>query len=159
MNRTVATLISLFIPLASIAKAGIADVAEEDPSLFMMMVIIILAFVIMMLAGIIIICLVAGIVMLLVGAGILSLSVFAGWYHRSVSKGISTFLHLSFATAGIIAALLLILALNILHIQAAATTSFCISIIVAGGFAGWLSLNIAIKVMQLLIDRLREYKQ
>lgn len=159
MNRTVATLISLFIPLASIAKAGIADVAEEDPGLFMMMVIIILAFVIMMLAGIIIICLVAGIVMLLVGAGILSLSVFAGWYHNSIVKGISTFLKISFITGGIVAALLLLLVLDIFNVHAVATTSFCVSVIVAGGIAGWISVNIAKSIIQLLIDKLRGNKQ
>lgn len=154
MRRYIAMLILLLLPQLSMAAAGIADVADNDPGLFLIMLIALLALVFMVVAGTFIILFIAGILMLLVGAGILSLSVFAGWYHNSVGKGINTFLNLSFITAGIIAALLLLLVLDIFNVQAVTTTSFCVSVIAAGGIAGWICIRITKQVLQLLINKL-----
>ena len=156
MARYIAMLTLLLLPQLSMAAAGDADVVDSDPGLFLMMLIALLAIVFMVVVGTLIILFIAGVVLLLVGAGILSLSVFAGWYHNSVGKGISTFLNLSFITAGIIAALLLLLVFDIFNVQAVATTSFCVSVIVAGGIAGWICISIAKRIMQLLFNALNK---
>lgn len=157
MGRYLAMLILLLLSQLSMAAAGVADVVDSDPGLFLMMLIGLLALVFIVLAGTLIVLFIAGVVLLLVGAGILSLSVFAGWYHNSVGKGVSTFLNLSFITAGVIAALLLLLVLDIFNVQAVTTTSFCVSVIVAGGIAGWICISITKRIMQLLFNKLNKY--
>lgn len=157
MRCNLAMLILLLLPQLSMAAAGVADVVDSDPGLFLMMLIALIAIVFMVVVGTLIILFIAGVLLLLVSAGILSLSVFAGWYHNSVGKGISTFLNLSFITAGVIAGFLLLLVLDIFNVQAVTTTSFCVSVIVAGGIAGWICISITKRIMQLLLNRLNKY--
>jgi hypothetical protein len=153
MNRYVTSVLLLLLPQLARAAAGVADVAENDPVVFVAMMVLLLGFVGMIIAGLFIFAVLAGIVILMAAMGILSLSLFAGWYTRSVSKGVHTFFTLSFATMGGTGGLLLLLVLYLLHVSWVSSAEFCVSIVVAGALAGWVCLLIIKKILQRVFGK------
>ena len=98
---------SLLLPATNaMAAAGAADVAQDDPGLFLFMMVIALAFL-----GAVLIA-VAGIVMLLlliaalVAFGLFSMSVITAWYYRSAARGLNVFVCAVFAILGAAGSLL-----------------------------------------------------
>lgn len=83
-------------------KAGIADVADEDPGLFMFMMIFLVGLIVAIIVSLIGAGLLALFIFLLTAAGILSVSVFMAWYKRSVYTGLKWFVYLSFCIAGMV---------------------------------------------------------
>ena len=81
-------------------KAGIADVADEDPGLFIFMMIFLLGLIVSIFVCLIGAAILALFAFLLVAAGIVSVSVFVGLYKRSVFTGLKWFIYLSFGIAG-----------------------------------------------------------
>lgn len=82
-------------------KAGVADVAEEDTGLFMLMMFMLMGAVAAVLACLLVGLLIMGIIFLIIMAGIASISAFLAWYRKSVYEGVRWFLYLTFAVIGI----------------------------------------------------------
>lgn len=153
MKQCIALLL-LLLPLPALAAAGLADVADDDPNLFIVMMAMLLALVCMTLAGLLIFAVFVGIIVLLMAMGIFSVSVISGWYHRSFAKGVSTFFRLSLVAMGIVGSGLLLLVLDIFHVPLVSSLSFCVLVVIAGGVAGWVCFNVIERLGSLLIDRL-----
>ena len=110
MKKTIFLLISMALSLILMAqdtagyrgKAGIADVADTDPGLFMVMMFILIGFIGALLLGVIAMLLTCLVVFFLTSAGILSVSLFMGLYHRSLKTGIKTLILSAFSLFGVI---------------------------------------------------------
>lgn len=128
-------------------KAGIADVAEDDPGLFMMMMIFLLGLVVAILISLVIAGMVALFIFLLTAAGILSVSVFMGWYKRSIYTGVKWFVYLSFSIAGIAGVSLVCLLLHRFRdMDYSLKTLLSWSIpagLIGGLLAGWVVLTVS----------------
>lgn len=83
-------------------KAGVADVAEDDPGLFVFMMIFLLGLIVAGIFALIGAGIIALFVFLLTAAGILSVSVLMGWYKKSFYTGLQWFVYLSFCAAGLV---------------------------------------------------------
>lgn len=81
-------------------KAGVADVADSDPGLFMVMIIFLIGFLVAVIACFAVAIVLALFIFLLTAAGIVSFSVFMAWYRRSIYSGVKWFVYLSFCFAG-----------------------------------------------------------
>lgn len=81
-------------------KAGIGDVAEEDPGLFIFMMIFLLGLVVAVIACLAAAAVLTLLTLLLMSAGIVSVAVFMAWYKRSVYTGVKWLVYLSFSIAG-----------------------------------------------------------
>ncbi len=81
-------------------KAGIADVADSDPGLFMVMMIFLIGFLVAVIACLALAAVLALFIFLLTAAGIVSFSIFMAWYRRSIYSGVKWFIYLSFCFAG-----------------------------------------------------------
>ncbi|WP_276135206.1 hypothetical protein [Polluticoccus soli] len=148
-----ATLILLLLPQLAFAAAGVADVADDDPNLFVVMMAMLLAFVVLMLIGLLVFALFVGGALLLAGMGIFSLSVISGWYHRSFVKGVSTFFRLSLVAMGLVGGVLFALVLHLLKVPLASYPSTWILVAVAGAAAGWVSFYFIKRLGKLLVDK------
>ena len=93
-------------------KAGIGDVAEEDPGLFIFMMIFLLGLVVAIIACLAAAAVLAFFAFLLVAAGIVSVSVFMAWYKRSVYTGFKWLVNLSFSITGMAGVTVLCLLLH-----------------------------------------------
>jgi hypothetical protein len=82
-------------------KAGVADVAEEDPGLFLLMMFMLMGAVIAVFICLGVGLLLSGIISLMIAAGIVSISAFMAWYNKSIYAGVKWFVYLSFAIIGI----------------------------------------------------------
>lgn len=92
--------------------AGVGDVAEEDPGLFVFMMIFLLGLIVAILFALSGAGLLGLFIFLLTAGGILSVSVFMGWYKRSVYTGLKWFVYLSFCVAGMAGVTLVCLLLH-----------------------------------------------
>ena len=82
-------------------KAGVADVAEEDPGLFMLMMFMLSAVLMALVLTVILAMFFWLLLLALAFAGIVSASVFMGWYQKSVSAGLMWFVLLCFGFVGV----------------------------------------------------------
>lgn len=111
MKKTIFLLIGMICSVILMAqdtagyhgKAGIADVADTDPGLFMVMMFILIGFIGALLLGLIAILLTCLLLFLLTSAGIVSISLFMGVYHRSLKAGVKTLILSAFSFFGVIA--------------------------------------------------------
>ena len=126
-------------------KAGVADVADSDPGLFMVMIIFLIGFLIAVIACLAMAAVLAFFIFLLTAAGIVSLSVFMAWYRRSIYSGIKWFIYLSFSLAGMAGtAIVCLLAEEFGNASYSlrTTLSWGIPIGLAGGLlSGWILLT------------------
>jgi len=148
-------ILLLLLPQLAHGAAGVADVAESDPGLFIVMMMLLAGFIAMVLFLMVFFALVAGILLLLAGAGIVSLSVLSAWYHRSLAKGLSTFFLLCLMAAGCGAAALGLFILSLFNVAWASDPTHNTLIICAGAAAGWVSSRIILKVVQQFVARIR----
>jgi len=81
--------------------AGITDVADEDPNLFMLMMVTACAFLGVVLAGFILVIILFLALSAFVGAGLIGISLFTALRARSLRKGFRTLCTLSGAICGI----------------------------------------------------------
>lgn len=86
-------------------KAGITDVAESDPGLFVVMMMILLGLMVLFAFAVVATMIVIVMTAVLASAGVLSLSLFAGLYKRSASAGIKTLVYASFSGLGLLGGL------------------------------------------------------
>jgi hypothetical protein len=110
MKRFILLLLFL-LPLAAIlaqtdstayeGKAGIADVADTDPGLFIFMMIFLLGLLVAVVACFACASLLALFIFLLVAAGIVSVSVIMAVYKQSIYTGVKWLVYLSFCIAGV----------------------------------------------------------
>ena len=121
-----------------IGKAGIADVADEDPGLFIVMMLILCAFSAAFLAIGIFSALALSVLTAFIVGGVISMSVFVGFYQRSVTKGLKFFMALAGTLVG--AALGMATAFITIHIFKFSITNiypyFTIAGILGGGLIG-----------------------
>lgn len=99
-------LLPLIVTLAQVdstyqGKAGVADVADSDPGLFIVMMCILIGFIGAIFMGLILIAFVCLFIGLLSLIGITSIATVAGIYGRSFRKGLSWFFRLGFTAAGL----------------------------------------------------------
>jgi hypothetical protein len=123
-------------------KAGIADVADTDPGLFMVMMFILIGFIGALLLGLIALLLTCLVIFLLTSAGIVSVSLFMGLYHRSLKTGIKTLILSAFSLFGVIggaAGYLLFSIFKNIHLKAGYTLGLSLLAGLGGGLlTGWL---------------------
>ncbi|MGB8194520.1 MAG: hypothetical protein WCF67_21490 [Chitinophagaceae bacterium] len=81
-------------------KAGITDVADSDPGLFFVMMLILMGLIAAAAICLFLAAMVALIIFIFISAGILSLSVFMGWYRKSFKAGLRWLVLLTFGAAG-----------------------------------------------------------
>lgn len=128
-------------------KAGVADVADADPGLFMVMMIFLIGFLIAVIACFAIAAVLALFIFLLTAAGIVSLSVFMAWYRRSIYSGIKWLIYLSFSFAGMAGTVIVCLlaeGFGNASYSLRTTLSWGIPIGLAGGLlSGWILLTIS----------------
>lgn len=148
-----ATLLLLLLPQLAFAAAGVADVADDDPNLFVVMIAMLLAFFVLVLVGLLGFALFVGGVLLLAGMGIFSVSVILGWFHRSFTKGLSIFFRLSLVAAGLVGSGLLLFVLYILEVPLVAAPAFWILMAFAGAAAGWVCFSLIKRLGKLLVGR------
>jgi hypothetical protein len=93
MRRPFFLTLLILLPTIAIAHAGVADVAEDDPGLFMVMMIMLLGFLCgcIMILALMAIAAVAFAAMAL--AGVFTFSALVAWYRRSLSAGLKTFIY------------------------------------------------------------------
>ena len=82
-------------------KAGIADVAEDDPGLFIFMMFMLMVIILALMFTVVLAGVFWALLMGLAFAGIVSMSVFMGWYQKSVSAGLIWFVLLCFGFVGV----------------------------------------------------------
>lgn len=128
-------------------KAGVADVADSDPGLFMVMMIVLIGFLIGIFACFALAAALALFIFLLTAAGIFSFSVFMAWYRRSIYSGVKWFIYLSFCFAGMAGtAFVCLLAEEFGNASYSlkTTLSWGIPIGLAGGLlSGWVLLTVS----------------
>src|SRR5688572_12264154 len=109
MKKLIGIISLLLLVIAVIAqdtsayqgKAGVTDVAEEDPGLFMLMMFMLLVIVAALVLTAIFAAIFWMLLLVLAFAGIVSVSVFMGWYQKSVSAGLIWFVLLCFGFVGL----------------------------------------------------------
>ncbi|MBO9564741.1 MAG: hypothetical protein J7621_18325 [Niastella sp.] len=112
MKRIILLLLAL-LPIATLlaqadssvynpsgGKAGVADVADSDPGLFMVMMIFLIGFLVAVIACLALAAVLGIFIFLLTAVGIVSFSIFMAWYRRSIYSGVKWFIYLSFCFAG-----------------------------------------------------------
>ncbi|RYY64368.1 MAG: hypothetical protein EOO13_18580 [Chitinophagaceae bacterium] len=92
---------ALFAAQICLAAVGVADVADNDPGLFVFMMFILLCFGFTLAVGIIISTVILCILAVFALMGIMSVSVLMGWWQRSFLSGLSWFLRLCFIVGGV----------------------------------------------------------
>lgn len=113
MKKFVSLVIILFVTVAVFAqdttqaagKAGVADVADSDPGLFIVMMLFLAGLLGAVTAGAFICFFVFTIIIATIATGLLSASVLIGLYHRSVKSGFRTLIYLTFIGIGFAGAL------------------------------------------------------
>jgi hypothetical protein len=136
-------------------RAGVADVADEDPGLFIVMMIVLVGLITSIILGLVVIAVLFFSISALVVGGIVSFSAVLGWYHKSLRTGIRSLVFI-FSTmlgggAGIIGYFLFIL-LKHSHFQIEYPLVFStIGGMVGGIIGGW----VALKVIDKLYKRLK----
>jgi hypothetical protein len=150
VKKTVFLLVSMAWSLILVAqdtagyhgKAGVADVADTDPGLFMAMMFILIGFIGALLLGIIALLLTCLVLFLLTSAGIVSVSLFMGLYHRSLKTGIKTLIFSVFSLFGVVggaAGYLLFSILKDIPMKAGYTLGLSMLAGLGGGLlTGWL---------------------
>ena len=150
MKKTIFLLISMTCAVILMAqdtagyhgKAGIADVADTDPGLFMVMMFILIGLFGALLLGLIAILLICLLLFLLTSAGIVSVSLFMGLYHRSLKTGIKTLIFSAFSLFGVVggaAGYLLFSILKDIPMKAGYTLGLSMLAGLGGGLlTGWL---------------------
>jgi hypothetical protein len=81
-------------------KAGVADVAEDDPGLLLFMMAIAIGWIGILFLSLLGVLVMAAIALGLTAAGIVTSSLLVGWYRKSVYSGVKWFVYVSFALAG-----------------------------------------------------------
>lgn len=131
-------------------KAGVTDVADEDPGLFIVMMVVLVGLITSIILGLIAISLLFLSLTALVAGGIISFSVVMGLYHKSLRAGIKTLVYaaaiLLGGGAGIIGYFLFTL-LRHAHFQ----IQYPLLLSIAGGMAGgmiggWVTLRLINKL-------------
>lgn len=127
------------------AKAGITDVAESDPGLFMVMMFILVGLLGAATAGAFICFFVFTIIIATIATGLLSASVLIGLYHRSVKSAFRTLIYLTFITVGIGGALVAYAIFVAASHQASFSWLYALLIAVpAGGVVGFVCARLFI---------------
>lgn len=138
-------------------KAGVADVAEDDPGLLVFMLFIAIGWVFAAFLCLIAAAIAVAVILGMVAAGIVSASVLIGWYQRSIYKGVKWFVYFLFAFGGLFAgALVGLIFYRIQHYKysLAETLSWGISVgAISGLLAGWVLVNISRIVYRKLAVR------
>ena len=159
MKKLFALFLVLFCVIGVIAQdttyqgqAGIADVADSDPGLFIFMMFMLMVMIAALLLTIILAMAFWGILMALTFAGIVSLSVFMGWYQNSVRAGVLWFIWLCFGAVGVgsgVIVYLIVLSLSDWTFSWGHLLLYAVPAGLLGGMiAGWIFL----KVMRRLVE-------
>jgi hypothetical protein len=131
-------------------KAGVTDVADEDPGLFIVMMIVLVGLITSIILGLITISIMFVSLTALVAGGIVSFSVVMGLYHKSLRTGIKMLVYAAAGLlgggAGVVGYFLFIL-LRHAHFQ----IQYPLLLSIAGGMiggliGGWVALRFIIKL-------------
>jgi hypothetical protein len=133
-------------------KAGVADVADEDPGLFIVMMIVLVGLITSIILGLIVISVLFFSVTALVAGGIVSFSVVMGIYHKSIRTGIKSLVYIAATLlgggAGIIGYFLFIMFRHShFQIQYPLLMSF-VGGMLGGMIGGWIALRLIVKVYE-----------
>ena len=155
-------LILLVVPViaqdstVSPGRAGVADVAEEDPGLFMVMMMILLVLMAALVLTAIFAAMFWMLMLALAFAGIVSVSVFMGWYQKSVSAGLIWFVLLCFGFVGMSSGLLIYLFVVGVSDWEYSTANMLLYAAPAGLLGGLLTGWIFVMVMKRLLGFVRK---
>lgn len=102
MRKSLTCLAALvLIPALCLAGAGVADVADTDPGLFLFMMIILIGFLWAIIGFLALVALAAIAFLLLAAMGVFTISAFVAWYRKSLLAGLKTSLYLAAGLIGI----------------------------------------------------------
>jgi phosphate/sulfate permease len=136
-------------------KAGITDVADEDPGLFIVMMMILVALITSVILGLVAISILFVSLTALVTGGIVSFSIIMGLYHKSLQTGIRTLIYTVAILLGGGAGLVGYFLFNLLrHVHFQINYPLLLSI--ACGMAGGFIVGaLAIRFINILYTRLK----
>lgn len=139
----------LALPLAAHAAAGVADVAGDDPGLFLMMLMMLIAFgmalAVLLVVSFALICL----FVLFLLSGILSISVVIAWVQKSFLSGLRWFLRLLFISLGMIVGMVLLVFVRVyepVHFPIARWALICG---IGGAMAGWVGYYFVSRIFRM----------
>jgi hypothetical protein len=142
----------ILLPLFAQAGAGVTDVADEDPGLFLMMMFLLAGFI-----GVCILAAGAALVALavcccMIFAGTLTVSILAGWYRQSATSGLKAFVRLLFTLFGCLAGALAGWILRIWLVHSPSSATVIADAAASGGAAGWLIANLLLATARRLLQ-------
>ena len=136
-------------------KAGVADIAGEDPGLFIVMMIVMVGFITAITLGLVLISVLFMSVIALVTGGLISFSVISGIYYKSIKTGVKILIISSATVIGGAAGTLgYFIFIFIRHYQFHLHYSFLLSML--GGFAGGLIVGwVVVKLITKLYEKIK----
>jgi hypothetical protein len=140
-------------------KAGVADVAEEDPGLFLLMMFMLMGAVIAVFICLGVGLLLSGIISLMIAAGIVSISAFMAWYNKSIYAGVKWFVYLTFAIIGIAGGIVGSLLIGYFRDYTSPTREMFLWSIPAGLIGGLIAAWAIIKIGNLVYKRVAAIAQ
>ncbi len=143
-----------FVATPCLGASGVADVVENDPGLFIFMIMMLFAFLGVLLLGMVLMVLLGLAIALVVGAGITSVAALGGLYYRSVKTGILLFVYLSFVSAGAFAGFALCFTYNLIWPKDYLLLHLLMAGMPAGALAGWATAKIGVSFFFSLLKRL-----
>ena len=152
-RATISSLLLLYPQLTS-AAAGVADVANEDPGLFMVMMALLAIFICVALVGLFLFFILLGTVFLLASVGIITFAVIETLYHRSLGRGFRILLRTAFTVAGFLSGIFLLFLLLAVQVQFESSTLFKIFVVVTCAAAGWNCSLITERITKVVFSRL-----
>jgi MFS family permease len=160
MRKLSILLFLLFVAISLLAqdtasmegKAGVADVADADPGLFILMMLFLAGLLGAATAGAFICFFVFTIIMMAIATGLLSASVLVALYHRSVKAGFRTLVYLIFILIGFAGAL----GAYILYVAGSPEMSFqwsyaLLLALPAGGIIGFICAKLFLRMFQRVV--------
>lgn len=146
----------LALPAAANAAAGVADVAGDDPGLFLMMMMMLVAFgialVLLLVVSFALICL----FVLVILSGILSISVVIAWMQKSVLSGLTWFLRLLFISSGTVLGMVLIMFARVYEPAHFPIMRWALICGIGGAFAGWVGFYAVSRMVRSALTMLRK---
>ena len=134
-------------------KAGVADVAEDDPGLLLFMMAIAIGWIGIFFLSVIGVLVLAAIALGLTAAGVITSSLLIGWYRRSVYSGVKWFVYVSFALAGALGGAIGSMLLHHVADTGYSTGKWLVWGIPIGMIGGLLSAWVLIKISRYVYGR------
>lgn len=136
------------------AAAGVTDVADDDPNLFMLMMVILMVFSVAAIIAVLLSVIAALVVIMLAGAGILSYSLVKGWRQRSLSTMARTFVRLTLVSGGLLIGGEIVLILAVFDVPFIHSPVYVAAIFAVAGITGWVCYRLVVSIFRYILNKL-----